>query len=62
MIEQKASDQKQELQVGDVVHLNSGSPDLHIVDLGAKFVVVEWSLGNNVPERAAFPYACVHRV
>ena len=48
----------QELKVGDVVQLNSGSPDLKIVAIKDGEVSVEWQ----IVERAVFPAACLRPV
>jgi len=52
------------LQTGDIVHLNSGSPDLKVIGIvnGGRDIAVEWqdSMGNRA--RSQFPRACVRRL
>jgi len=55
MKEQKA------LHVGDMVHLNSGSPDLKVVARTGDDVRVEWE-GESGPEQAEFPSVCLNDV
>jgi len=44
---------KDEIIVGDIVHLNSGSPDLKVVDVASDKVEVTW-MGDLGLERATF--------
>lgn len=47
------------LKIGDVVHLNSGSPDLKVIALrDYDVVVVEWD-GESGPEQTEFPSVCL---
>ena len=46
------------LQTGDIVYLNSGSPDLKVVVLSGDQVEVEWQ-GETVLEQAVFPVVCI---
>jgi len=49
-----------ELLTGDIVHLNSGSPDLKVVALTDEHVEVEWrDLNTDGTERTMFPRVCV---
>jgi len=52
----------QELQLGNVVHLNSGSPDLRVIALDdqKEQVAVEW-VRDGLVDRAIFPSVCVRR-
>ena len=43
------------LYVGDIVHLNSGSPDLTVVSFTEKNVTVKWEETEDT-----FPLPCVH--
>jgi uncharacterized protein YodC (DUF2158 family) len=54
--------QKKEIQVGDVVHLNSGSPDMTVIALDclAENVAVEW-LSEDGIERHVYPSVCLQR-
>jgi hypothetical protein len=47
-------------QIGSIVHLNSGSPDLKVVGFcgACKVVEVEWE-ANGEPRRSRFPLACL---
>jgi hypothetical protein len=49
-----------QLQVGDIVRLNSGSPDLRIVDLDR--VTVEWKNDQGETESAVYPSVCLTRL
>ena len=54
--------QKQtELRTGDIVHLNSGSPNLKVAAVGDGWVEVEWSGENGRMERMKAPGVCFHR-
>ncbi len=46
------------LKIGDVVHLNSGSPNLRVIALRGDDVVVEWD-GELGPEQTEFPSVCL---
>jgi uncharacterized protein YodC (DUF2158 family) len=47
-----------QFQVGDIVHLNSGSPDLKVMAVVGDKVSVEW--GDE--EKAEFPAVCVYLI
>ncbi len=49
------------LNAGDIVHLNSGSPDLKIAAIENGKVTVEWH-GESGLEQATLPVVCVRRV
>jgi uncharacterized protein YodC (DUF2158 family) len=49
-----------ELKVGDIVHLNSGSSDMKIVDI-QKTADVEWLNDEGGVERATYPVVCLTR-
>ena len=53
--------QAAELYIGDLVRLNSGSPDLRIIASDARKVAVEWHNGTD-REIALFPKVCVRQV
>ena len=44
MINQESVERKDKLQIGDVVHLKSGSPDLEVIALSGNedYVAVRW--------------------
>jgi len=48
------------LSVSDIVHLNSGSPDLKIIAIENGKISVEWHTESGL-EQAVFPMACVHK-
>lgn len=50
----------QRTEVGNVVRLNSGSPDLRVIALDGpkKNIAVEW-IREGLAERAVFPIVCV---
>jgi hypothetical protein len=50
--------EKTNVQISDIVHLNSGSPDLRIIEIKGENVDVEWQSDKNM-ERATFPVVCV---
>jgi uncharacterized protein YodC (DUF2158 family) len=52
----------QKLNIGDYVRLNSGSPDLKVIGLSSKKVIVEWPRFGRKSERYTFPRNCVERV
>jgi hypothetical protein len=47
-------------QIGEIVHLNSGSPDLKVISFceACKIVEVEWQ-ANGELKRSRFPLACL---
>jgi uncharacterized protein YodC (DUF2158 family) len=45
-----------EFSIGQIVHLNSGSPDLKITELKGDRVTVEWDDGK---QHFTFPQACL---
>jgi uncharacterized protein YodC (DUF2158 family) len=49
---------KTKILVGDIVRLNSGSPDLEVTACDGKEVTVQWT----AVQRESFPLPCVHRV
>jgi uncharacterized protein YodC (DUF2158 family) len=49
-----------ELHINDIVHLNSGSPDLKIVTIEGGTVKVEWRNERDNVKRAMFSRVCVH--
>ena len=49
------------LQVGDIVHLNSGSPELTITAIDSGSAKVEW-LDGGVTKQGVFPCACLKPV
>ena len=51
-----------QLCIGDMVHLNSGSPALKVVALRNHKVEVEWSNQLGRLERMALPAACFRAV
>jgi len=55
-------EKQRDLQVGNIVHLKSGSPDLKIVAIQNDSVVVEWGTDLGNPQRATFPAVCIHSV
>jgi uncharacterized protein YodC (DUF2158 family) len=52
---------KQIFNIGEIVHLNSGSPDLKVVRIDADQVEVTWS-DDSGPRRLVLPAVCFHRV
>jgi uncharacterized protein YodC (DUF2158 family) len=46
------------LEVGKIIHLNSGSPDLKIVSVQGEEVTVEWNSESGV-EQKTFPTHCL---
>ena len=50
----------QELQLGNVVHLNSGSPDLRVIALDSQkeHIAVEW-VRDGLVDRTILPAVCV---
>lgn len=44
--------------VGDIVHLNSGSPDLTVIEVDGQTVTVAWHDGVNA-QGAEFPEQCL---
>jgi uncharacterized protein YodC (DUF2158 family) len=51
-----------DLRIGDIVYLNSGSPQLTVVDFEASMVTVSWRDGNNIVHEHTAPDPCFHRV
>lgn len=49
------------IKVGDVVHLNSGSPDLIVVGMGFGVLYLQWWDGVEWGE-TELPVQCVHKV
>ena len=52
----------QQVQIGDMVHLNSGSPDLKVVGKHANQLEVEWLGDSGSLERMSLPAVCFKRV
>jgi hypothetical protein len=50
--------QQDELQIGYIVHLNSGSPDLKVVAIEGDEIAVEWRNETNSLERMSLPRVC----
>jgi len=46
------------LRVGDIVHLNSGSPELIVVAIDSKHAKVEW-IDGHLTLQQVFPCACL---
>lgn len=51
-------EQQQVICVGNLVHLNSGSPDLKVIAVSSKGVEVEWE-DRDETKVATFPVACL---
>lgn len=49
------------LKVGDIVHLNSGSPDLKVVANDVNQLTVEWQVESGL-ERMTLPTVCFRLV
>lgn len=49
------------MEIGRIVHLNSGSPNLTVVALDShrQVAAVRWEKENSYPSFAIFPYACL---
>lgn len=54
----------EDMQIGTLCALNSGSPLLTITDIDEteEMVTVEWINENGVPQQAIFPFECVKAV
>jgi uncharacterized protein YodC (DUF2158 family) len=52
---------KEEIKLGDTVHLNSGSPALLVTAITDEHVKVEWFNENNELQTHVFPSACLHK-
>ncbi len=50
---------KDKITAGDIVHLNSGSPDLTVVSASDSGIEVEWLTDAGKTRRHVFPHACV---
>jgi hypothetical protein len=50
--------QPAELQIGHIVHLNSGSPDLKIVAINGNEIEIEWTNEKGQSERTTLPRVC----
>ena len=48
-----------QLMIGQIVHLNSGSPELEVVAIKGENVEVEWRNERDNIERTTFPTVCV---
>jgi hypothetical protein len=54
MLNQHVVEQKKELSIGDIVRLNSGSPDLRVIAIPVKSrVTVEWHTATEREELTA---------
>lgn len=60
LVESAAPADSPPLIVGEVCRLNSGSPDLLVVDVSDRTVTVAWPESSDVREHE-FPRACVRR-
>ena len=62
MIKQESAERKDKLQIGDVLHLKSGSPDLEVIALSSNggHVAVKWQ-DNGTESYAVFPSVCLAR-
>lgn len=49
------------LQIGELVHLNSGGADMTVVDIDAGRVVTAWRGGRKVVYEVTYHPACLHR-
>jgi uncharacterized protein YodC (DUF2158 family) len=54
--------QSQQLQIGHIVHLNSGSPDLKVVGFKGGEVEVEWLNDQGNLDQMTAPAVCFTRV
>lgn len=54
--------QQSRIVIGDIVRLNSGSPDLHVIGINDDHLIVEWDAGERAKETSAFPRDCVYRI
>ena len=50
--------QQSQISVGDLVRLNSGSPDLEVIAAGTE-VTVQWRNGEEI-KQSVIPLPCVH--
>ena len=48
-----------DLNIGDIVQLNSGGPDMRIVDFPTDLVTVRWDAADGEPQMSYFPKVCV---
>jgi len=56
-----SNDQQSEIRIGDIVRLNSGSPDLNVKSLNGDDVSVEWEIDGEI-FKDTFHLWCIHRV
>lgn len=47
------------MEIGSIVHLKSGSPDLTIVDVSGHYVMVSWKEKDGSENRRVFNSACL---
>jgi pyruvate kinase len=47
------------VRAGDIVHLNSGSPDLKVVNINGDKIQVEWVNERGNLERSTLPRICL---
>jgi uncharacterized protein YodC (DUF2158 family) len=62
MAEIKAGDMQNYFQIGQIVHLKSGSPDLRVIDIDGEDVVVSWRGDDSRLQAHAFPGVCLRKV
>lgn len=48
--------------VGDIVHLRSGSPDLTVINLEKGNATVEWSDDDGILNQWTFPAGCFEKI
>ncbi len=50
------------LNVDDIVHLNSGGPDLKVIHIETETAEVEWINESGNSDRLVLPVSCFHKV
>jgi uncharacterized protein YodC (DUF2158 family) len=58
---QQTSFEREELQIGDMVVLNSGGPDTTVISVDGSEVTIEWK-DESGPSNCTLPSTCVHRI
>jgi hypothetical protein len=53
---------EKQINAGDIVHLNSGSPDLKVTAIKNGDISVEWRTERGRLEKLTLPAACFRRV
>lgn len=48
-----------DLAIGDIVHLNSGSPDLRVASVRGEYVTVTWDIREGISASHLFPRVCL---